>query len=138
MSSSAIMALIKEKEKELEKLTTIKGNATKLKSALDCVSQNYIAAGKALGEVGTIGNNKFDYGKTENLGNSYGEMTNTLEGSISTINGTISELESEIDTLYAAYEQALEEERRKEEARLQEELLQETKRNYRSKLKENA
>lgn len=108
MSSSAIMALIEQKEAELQQLETTKVQVSKAYDSVDCMSNKFVSAGALMNEVGTIDGNPLDNGATAAVGQNLKIISNnTLELS-KQLEGAIADLEAEIAELYEAYQAALE------------------------------
>lgn len=107
MSSSAILALIREKEEILKKLNTVYTGVKKLFDGLDCASKKFSEAGALMEESGSIGGKPFDGGKTSLTGHDFSLLASSTEGITMDIAGKISELEQEIARLQIEYQQAL-------------------------------
>lgn len=116
MSSAAIMAIIKQKQAELQQLKTTKVQVTKAYDAVDCMANKFVSAGALMNEAGSIGGKPFDNGATSKVGQDLKIISNNALGLSNQVSGAISDLEGEISELYAAYQAALEAERRAREA----------------------
>ena len=129
MRSSAIMAIIKKKQAELQQLRVTKVQVSKAYDAVDCMANKFVSAGALMSEAGTIGGHPFDNGSTAKVGQNLKVISNnTLELS-NQVSGTIADLESEIAELYVEYHAALEAERRAREAAAAAERARTAKRN---------
>lgn len=116
MSSAAIMALIKQKQAELQQLKVKKMQVSKAYDAVDCMANKFVSAGALMNEAGSIGGKPFDNGATATVGQNLKIISNnTLELS-NQVAGSISDLEGEIAELYSAYYAAVKAERRAREA----------------------
>lgn len=119
VSSSSILAKIKEKEKEKEELEKCRKKVAKLDDELTCMQQKFSKAGELISEAGDIGGVPFDNGKTKDAAVDIKKITDELQLNIEDIDLKIAELEDEIADLYTKYELALqaEEQQRKNDAK---------------------
>jgi len=107
MSSSAIMAIIKQKEAELQKLKVTKVQVSKVNDAVDCMSYKFKNAGNLISEAGTIAGMPIDNGATSVVAGDFKKLSSNTQGVLTEITGTIASLEAEITSLYAEYQAAL-------------------------------
>lgn len=134
MSSTAIMTLIKEKERDLEKLLTLLTSVRNTESSLDCYSYAFNKAASAMEGAGTIGGKPIDDGKTKERANQFSNLTGSITSLSQNLKAEISILEEEIESLYIQYNDAL---RREEEERIRQEMLEESKRQQRARIAKN-
>ena len=107
MSSAAIMAIIRQKETELRQLRTTKVQVTKAYDAVDCMANKFVSAGALMNEAGSIGGKPFDNGATSKVGQDLKIISNNTFDLSKQVAGKISDLEEEIENLYAEYKAAL-------------------------------
>ena len=107
MSSAAIMAVIKQKEAELQKLKGTQQQVTKVSDAVDCMTYKFQNAANLINESGTIGGMPIDNGATTVVAENFKKVSSDTQDVLTQITGTISALESEIASLYAAYQASL-------------------------------
>ena len=107
MSSAAIMAIIKQKEAELQELQNTKKQLSKVNDAVDCMSNNFKKASSLMSEVGTIGGMPIDNGATAIAADNFLKLSTESQGLLADVTGTVSGLEAEISSLYAQYQAAL-------------------------------
>lgn len=107
MSSAAIMAQIKQKERELAQLRVTKVQVSKTYDAVDCMANKFVSASALMNEAGTIGGRPFDNGATGVVGQNLKIISNNALGLSKRIDGTIAGLEAEIASLWSAYYAAL-------------------------------
>ena len=111
MSSSAIMTIIKQKEAELQKLRVTKTQVSKVNNAVDCMTYKFQNAASLINEAGTIGGSPIDNGATTVVAGDFKKLSSDTQAVLDEVNSSISALEGEIATLYAAYQAALARER---------------------------
>lgn len=111
MSSAAIMAKIKQKEAELQKLQVTKTQVSKVSDAVDCMSYKFQNASSLINEAGTIGGSPIDNGATTVVAGNFKKLSSNTQGVLAEISGSITALEAEIASLYDAYYAALARER---------------------------
>ena len=107
MSSSQIMAEIKKKEAELEKLQKTSEQVSDVYEAVDCMSKKFMRAGELMGEAGNIGGKPFDNGAALSMGQNLSTISNNTLALSNQVLANISDLKDEIEKLYAAYRAAL-------------------------------
>lgn len=107
MSSAQIMAIIKQKEAELQKLQVTKTQVSKVNDSVECMSYKFQNASNLINEAGTIGGGPIDNGATTVVAGNFKKLSSDTQGVLDQINGSISALEAEIASLYAAYREAL-------------------------------
>ncbi len=107
VSSSSILAKIREKEKEKKELEKCRKKVVKLDDELTCMQQKFSKAGELIFEAGDIGGVPFDNGKTKEAAVDIKKITDELQLNIEDIDLKIAELEEEIETLYKQYDLAL-------------------------------
>lgn len=116
MSSGAIMAMIKEKEEELEEIKETKIVVDKVYESMDCITSKYVQAGELMKTAGDIGGVLFDEGKTQKKSIELKNITAKTEKVLTDLEKRIAVLEADIQKLYEEYQAALQ--RETEEARL--------------------
>ena len=107
MSSAAIMAMIIQKEAELNKMQGTKTQVSKVSEAVDCMSYKFKNAGNLINEAGTIGGQPIDNGATNVVAENFQKVSADTHGVLNQITSTIAALQAEIASLYAAYYAAL-------------------------------
>lgn len=120
MSSSAIMATIKQKEAELSQLRSTKAQLVLLNDAVSCTAFKFEKAGILMSEAGSIGGRPYDNGATQEVGQNFRNVSVETETLLNNITAKIINLESEIASLYQQYYAALAREEAERKAREQE------------------
>lgn len=107
MSSATIMAIIKQKEAELQKLQITKTQVSKVSEAVDCMSYKFKNASTMISEAGTIAGMPIDNGATSVVAGNFKKISGNTQGVLTEITSTIAELEAKITSLYTEYQAAL-------------------------------
>lgn len=119
MSSSAIMVIIKQKEAELAQLKSTKAQVVLLNDAVSCTAFKFEKAGNLMSEAGSIGGRPYDNGATLEVGQNFKNVSVGTETLLNDISTKITNLETEISSLYQQYYAALKREEEERKAREQ-------------------